>query len=181
MTRLIELSQGQVTQVDDDIYEELIKFKWSARFHRNYANGGAYTASTNYREPKAQSKNPEKKLGSKRGKIYLHSFVYWLKTGDKNLFSAKLSIDHIDGNPLNNQFENLRLVSCGAQAVNQRLKKTNLSGLKGVGWYKASQKWQARLMINGKAMFLGRFDCKLEAWLVYQEAHRLHYGCEVVM
>ena len=44
------------------------------------------------------------------------------------------------------------------------VKKHNFtSKYTGVSWYKASKKWQASIVINGKSKYLGRFDTELEA------------------
>jgi len=41
--------------------------------------------------------------------------------------------------------------------------KANTSGITGVHWKKASKKWQASIMVNGKAIHLGSFTDKSEA------------------
>lgn len=74
-------------------------------------------------------------------------------------------IDHINGDPADNRWENLRAAtqaqnmqssrSAGARASN--------SGIKGVSWQKGKQKWLAQITSNRKHYFLGRYDCKYEA------------------
>ena len=52
------------------------------------------------------------------------------------------NIDHIDRNPLNNCRTNLRFATQREQIINQRMKSTNTSGVKGVCWHKAANKWE---------------------------------------
>jgi len=67
-------------------------------------------------------------------------------------------IDHIDNNPSNNRIENLRPTSSMQNSWNQKTRKTNTSGHKGICWSKNAQKWTARCMINGKSKFLGQYE-----------------------
>ena len=62
-------------------------------------------------------------------------------------------IDHIDGNPLNNRFSNLRASTKAQNCANMRLRDANTSGVKGVGPYKG--RWRARIMVNFKDHHLG--------------------------
>ena len=53
------------------------------------------------------------------------------------------NIDHIDRNPLNNCRANLRFATQREQNINQGMQRNNISGVKGVSWYKRSNKWRA--------------------------------------
>jgi hypothetical protein len=72
-------------------------------------------------------------------------------------------VDHIDGNGINNRIDNLRLVDSVASAHNLPIQKSNTSGVVGVCWHKAADKWQARISNNGKRYDLGRFDSFTDA------------------
>lgn len=72
-------------------------------------------------------------------------------------------IDHIDGNGLNNSINNLRDIALPENGKNQRLFSTNTSGVTGVYWMKANQKWHAKIVINRKSIHLGYFDDKDDA------------------
>jgi len=72
-------------------------------------------------------------------------------------------VDHIDGNGLNNQISNLRLVNSVDSAHNLPMQKSNKSGHVGICWHKAASKWQARISNNGERFDLGRFDSIEEA------------------
>lgn len=67
-------------------------------------------------------------------------------------------IDHIDGNPENNDIKNLRASSIPANARNMRKPKSNTSGIVGVRFHKRAQKWNAQITVNGRAIHLGTFD-----------------------
>lgn len=75
-----------------------------------------------------------------------------------------LSIDHIDGNGLNNRISNLRLVSHKENLKNQRLRSSNTSGVTGVSFVKARGLWEAHIGGgNGKKKSLGHFASKADA------------------
>ena len=60
--------------------------------------------------------------------LSLHHFVWLLKTGEEPI----LSVDHIDRNRTNNQFENLRLATRQQQNRHRGKQKSNTSGYIGV-------------------------------------------------
>jgi hypothetical protein len=67
-------------------------------------------------------------------------------------------IDHIDNNPQNNRIENLREATAIQNSWNQKKRKTNTTGVKGVSWNKKTSKWIARCMINYESHYLGHFE-----------------------
>lgn len=71
-------------------------------------------------------------------------------------------IDHIDGNGLNNRWDNLRPVNRAENSRNQRLRATNTSGIVGVSQHKDG-KWHAVITHNYKSIHLGRFLTRREA------------------
>jgi hypothetical protein len=82
-------------------------------------------------------------------------------------------IDHIDGNPINNRFSNLRASTKAQNCANQRLRDENRSGVKGVG--RSHGRWRARIMVNFKDHHLGYFDTLEEAAKArFDAAVRLH-------
>jgi len=76
-------------------------------------------------------------------------------------------VDHIDGNKLNNEYTNLRIVS---QRENSSLKNRGTSKYVGVCWFSAKRKWKAQAYINGKQKHLGLFDNELDARNAYLAA-----------
>ena len=79
-------------------------------------------------------------------------------------------IDHIDGNPLNNNFANLREASTSQNVMNAKLYCTNKSGIKNVCWNKKHKKWVVKLQINKKRIHFGMFEDIELAELVAHEA-----------
>ncbi len=66
-------------------------------------------------------------------------------------------IDHINCDPSDNRLINLRLATCAQNCANQRTAKNNTSGVKGVSWSRAANKWKAEIRVNRKAIYLGCF------------------------
>jgi hypothetical protein len=74
----------------------------------------------------------------------------------------KNDIDHIDGNPGNDKWANLRDISRGENVRNQKSK--------GYRWNSERQKWECRYMLNYKTIFVGRFETEQEAKTAYEKA-----------
>jgi hypothetical protein len=85
------------------------------------------------------------------------------------------SVDHINGNPLDNRRENLRICTQQENSWNQRKRRTNTCGFKGVYWDKGAKKYQAQICKDGKRKYLGLFDCPEKAHEAYcKAAQELH-------
>lgn len=67
-------------------------------------------------------------------------------------------IDHMDGNPSNNSWENLRSSSYSGNAKNRVMSKNNTSGANGVSWHKRIRKWAANVRIDNRPNHIGYFD-----------------------
>lgn len=90
-------------------------------------------------------------------------------------------IDHIDGDPLNNNINNLREAT--SQENNWHRKKIKSingkptsSKFKGVSWDKSRNKYVARIRIDGKSKNLGRFVSETDAAKAYTIAAIKHRG-----
>lgn len=79
-------------------------------------------------------------------------------------------IDHEDHNGLNNQKSNLRYVTTSQNSMNQRLRKNNASGFRGVYFHKVAKKYHAQIKVDGKRKSLGLFDKSLDAAIAYNNA-----------
>jgi hypothetical protein len=106
-------------------------------------------------------------------KNYLASRLAWFYvTGEWPVHE----IDHKNRNPADNRWENLREATRQQNSHNQSKRKTNTSGLKGVRWKKANQKWRAEIRVDGKSVHLGYFDSKEQASAAYRDAARQLHG-----
>lgn len=85
-------------------------------------------------------------------------------------------VDHIDGNKHNNKIENLRAANQSKNTLYARKKSDNTSGVKGVHLHKQTNKWWARICIDGKRKSLGLFDDLELAELVMMEAREKYHG-----
>ena len=66
-------------------------------------------------------------------------------------------IDHINQVKSDNRFCNLREVDTVGNARNRKRPADNTSGCIGVNWHRRDGKWQAKITIHGKTLFLGKF------------------------
>lgn len=85
-------------------------------------------------------------------------------------------IDHINGNPSDNRWINLRLASRSQNNGNTKLRANNTSGCRGVSWDKSTQRWSANCKFNKKYVFRGLFDSFDDAKDAYEFAYRKHFG-----
>lgn len=93
-----------------------------------------------------------------------------------------LTVDHINGDPKDNRFNNLRTCSKSDNGKNQKKQKrasiTNYpeSLYKGVSWHSQLNKWRSRIEVNGKQIYLGVFKCQHEAAQSYNKAALEYFG-----
>mgnify|MGYP003680120296 CR=1 FL=1 len=109
------------------------------------------------------------------GKLWFrHRLVVAAFKPEFDINNTDHKIDHIDGNPLNNAFANLRVVSSQGNHFNNHVAK-------GYYWDKAAGKWHAQIMINRKQKNLGLFDTEEEARAAYlvakEEYHIIREIC----
>ncbi len=88
----------------------------------------------------------------------------------------KNSIDHIDGNPVNNKISNLREATHSQNCQNRGMTASNTSGYCGVSLTKDRKKWRAQIRIQGQKKYLGTFDTPQQAHEAYCEAGQKHHG-----
>lgn len=79
-------------------------------------------------------------------------------------------IDHIDGDGLNNDIENLRPCSRAQNQRNIGIGKSNSSGFKGVTWAKPSRMWKGQIKSEGRTYYLGLFETPQSAHEAYKAA-----------
>lgn len=83
-------------------------------------------------------------------------------------------VDHEDGNRQNNRLLNLRDVSGLDNQRNMKRPSNNTSGVIGVSWDTAKNKWTARIKVNGKTIHLGRFSELADAAAARKQAEQQH-------
>ena len=109
----------------------------------------------------------------KATKIYKSHRLAWLyMTGEW----PKGHIDHINGNPSDNRWCNLREATPTQNVANAKRRKDNTSGFKGVCWYRKTKKWKAEIMISQKHIHLGYFDTPELAHQAYVDAAIKYFG-----
>jgi hypothetical protein len=88
-------------------------------------------------------------------------------------------IDHIDGNPRNNNIQNLREATHQQNSFNTKLRKDNTSGFKGVSFNKVSNKWVAQATLNQVNYYLGLFvnkDDAINTAKTFRETHHKEFA-----
>ena len=103
----------------------------------------------------------------------LHRIVYALTRG---IDPHGMEIDHIDGNGLNNQKENLRIATPSENQHNKKLYKNNKSGKRGVCFDRKYNKWRAVVTHNRKYITIGRFNTQQEASEAYEKTSKQLFG-----
>lgn len=97
--------------------------------------------------------------------MHYHRIVWTLLNGD---IPEGMQIDHIDGNRVNNDVNNLRLVT--PRENQQNLVSHRNGDLVGCTYFKRYRKWQAQIWVNGKYKYLGLYETEQEAHEAYLKA-----------
>lgn len=150
----IPLTKGQETIVDP-VDADLAQLKWHSQ--SNYAGRWASI-----------------KGGQERNMLLLHRIVLGRKLNRE--LDSNEHCDHIDGNPLNNRRENLRLATPRENSRNKKVDVRNTSGYTGVCFDRGRNKWRADIKLPHQRKFLGHFRSFEDAVQARKEAEKLHYG-----
>lgn len=148
--KLIPLTQGKFTQVDDEDYDYLMQWKWYA----DKRNSTYYAKTTQM-------------ISGKKHYIFMHRVIL-------DILNSKLHGDHKDRDGLNNQRSNLRIATRSQNAIN-RTKRLNTSS-KYIGVIAYNNKWVARLRKNQKTIYQATFSNEKEAALAYNKEALKYYG-----
>ena len=95
----------------------------------------------------------------KRKLYYIHRLIKRAKEGE--------TIDHINGNKLDNRRSNLRRITMSNNIANSNKRVTNTSGYKGV--HKFRDKWQAQITKDYKSIHIGYFEDLVQAAKAYDK------------
>ena len=134
--------------MDDQDYDHLMQWKWHA------AKGGKYAG----RRPRS-------------GAVYMHSVI-----ARRMGMPAGTIPDHRNGDGLDNRRSNLRPATNQTNLMNRGPQVNNTSGFKGVIFDKRSDAWRAQIKVDGRYIYLGCFDSKIEAAEAYNEAATKFFG-----
>lgn len=104
-------------------------------------------------------------FNNKRKDIYIHQLVAMAFLGHKPNGYKKV-VDHVNDIKTDNRLENLQVVTHRFNTYKTQGKYA--SNYKGVCWDKERNKWMAKFYLNGKHLFLGRFNTEEEAKNCYQ-------------
>lgn len=160
--RLIPLSQGQSSKVPAHRYEEVMQWKWFARW--NAKTKSFYAMRTDY--PNGWRK-PSRT-------ILLHRYLLGLSYGDKR------QGEHKNHDTLDNTEANLRIATNQQNQWNKSRQSHNRSGYKGVFLEKGREKYIAAINLNGRPRKIGRFPFTQEGLIAaaraYDTAAKLHFG-----
>lgn len=126
--KTIPVGEKTFTLVDDEWYPYLSQVKW------NLHNDG-YAAV-------------KQKINGKWKSLYMHRIICNTSKG--------LDTDHINGDKLDNQTNNLRICTRSQNVKNTR-DSQGISKYRGVSWNSHYKKWEASIYQNGKRLWFSRF------------------------
>lgn len=87
---------------------------------------------------------------------------------DSKYLEKGLVVDHVDNNRLNNNLNNLQIITYRENLSKDA--KNKYSNFTGVTWHKKDKKWQTQINLKGKNIYLGQYNCEQTASKVYQQA-----------
>lgn len=152
--KTIPLTQGKIAIVDDEDYCRINQYKWFA--HNTHGNLWYAERNQSY-------------VNGKRSTTQIKMHRVILNLNDN------LLVDHIDGNGLNNQKSNLRIVTMRQNQQNQH-RISRYSIYPGTTWSKQIGRWVSHIEIDGKTRHLGSFSNELDAATTYRVACVVLFG-----
>jgi len=95
----------------------------------------------------------------------------------RRLMPDAQSVDHVNGNGLDNRRVNLRAATNSQNMANRRgPQRNNTSGYLGVTWHKRAGKWRAQVQHKGRYYYVGLFNCPTVAALHRDKLARELHG-----
>jgi hypothetical protein len=85
-------------------------------------------------------------------------------------------VDHDNRDKSDNRWSNLREADNSQNNANKPAQSNNTSGYKGVFWHESSQKWHAKIQVNGRRVSLGLFPTPEAASSAYMAAAQEKFG-----
>jgi HNH endonuclease/AP2 domain len=145
--------------------------RWAERPRSHFPTQKGYSVwrSQCFGKPAGSPNSTGHKSVGMDGTSYLvHRIIWFMMTGEQPPV-----IDHINGDPTDNRWANLREATHKENIRNQRRHKGH-RGLKGVTIHRG--KIVAQIMVNRKHIYLGRFATVEEAHEAYCRAAHHYFG-----
>ena len=150
MPKQIPLTRGYVATIDDDDFDLIRGFRWVVVAGK----GLAYATTYSWEADKYISTG-------------MHRMIMGLKRKDGK------TIDHIDGNGLNNCRANLRVCTHSENVKNRKVGSNSSTGVKGVTLCRG--RYRVRIKVDSVRISIGHFDTVEQAFDAYKAAAiRLH-------
>lgn len=146
--RIIKLTKGKETIVDDANFEWLNQYNWQVDSD-GYAVRYRLKSDTT---PGCKVRMARQIMNTPKG----------------------VQVDHINRDKLDNRQSNLR--NCTNSENNKNKRPIGKSGYRGVCWHKLEKRWQVSLRINGKKKYFGYHDDIKKAALLYDEMAKRYHG-----
>ena len=173
----IKLTKGYVAKVDDDDYDWLMQYSWHT-LQRGNEPGRRRLRKHDVARTAIPVSLPD---GYRAYRIVsMHVLIMRAEPGQ--------IVDHINGDPLDNRRENLRIVtnqqnswnSRGAKSFNGKPTSSRFKGVsRKVCKYKGEPRykyWVAKIGVDGTDVTLGHFKNEIEAACRYDMAAQHYYG-----
>jgi 5-deoxy-D-glucuronate isomerase len=157
--RTIPLTRGMCAVVDAKNFEDLNKWKWFALKAVKRGRVHFYAARSTCHAINGP------------GTVLMHRHILGLQKGDRRQGDHRepaLTLVNVEGN--------LRIATSSQNAANSGVRKSNLCGIKGVGFYKPTGKWRAMIAPQGKGINLGYFATPELAQEAYRKAAEKYFG-----
>ena len=146
----IQLTKGQITLIDDEMFDRVNYFKWCALTH-----GDSFYAVSSI------------VLDGRYHFIYMHRLIMGFPDS---------IIDHADGNKLNNQCYKLRYATKSQNSMNSKKMIGTSSMYKGVSWVPMRGRWLSQVVVNGSHYHIGYFTSEIDAGIAYNNEIIKYHG-----
>lgn len=139
-----------------------------------YLPTGQLERTTTRNKGKLAGEPVKNKKGIKRrgrvvvdGKQYYRHHIVWMMHNGP--IPEGMQIDHENRNAFDDKIENLRLTTPSQNSINRELSNKGEVEYRGVSKHHSGG-FQARIKLEGKVKYLGKFDCKHRAAEAYNKA-----------